>query len=45
MQITYTQKDFEIKNAGEYHDKYVQSDTLLLADVFEIFRNICHFLD
>ena len=22
-------KDFEIKNLGEYHDLYVQSDTLL----------------
>ena len=32
-------KGFETKKLGEYHDLYVQSDTLLLADVFENFKN------
>ena len=32
---------FNIKNLGEYHDLYVQSDTISLADVFESFRNVC----
>ena len=34
-------RDFDEKYLGEYHDLYVQSDTLLLANVFENFRNIC----
>ena len=41
-------KDFEIKTLGEYHNLFVQWDTLLLADVFEDFRNMClkiHELD
>ena len=32
---------FGIKYLGEYHDLYVQSDTLLLADVFENFSDMC----
>ena len=32
---------FKLKNLGEYNDLYVQSDTLLFADVFENFRNKC----
>ena len=34
-------KRFKLKNLGEYHDLNIQSDTLLLADVFENFRNMC----
>ena len=33
-------KDFKIKHFGEHHDLYVQSDTLLLANVFERYANI-----
>ena len=32
---------FEIKNLGEYHDLYVQTDTVLLADVFQKCRCKC----
>ena len=34
-------KNLNKKNLGDYHDFYVQSDTLLLTDVFENFRNKC----
>ena len=34
-------KDFQIKHLVEYHDLHVQSDTLLLADVFKNFQNMC----
>ena len=34
-------KGFKLENLGDYHDLYVQSDTLLLADVFENFRYMC----
>ena len=41
---THAQKVFEelkLKTVGGYHDLYVKSDTILLADVFENFRNKC----
>ena len=34
-------KVFGIRNRGEYHDLYVQTDTLLPENVFEKFRNNC----
>ena len=34
-------KDLEIKEWGRYNDLYIQSDTLLLTDVFNNFRNMC----
>ena len=32
---------FKLNYLGDYHDLYVQSGTLLLADVFENFRDTC----
>ena len=34
-------KSFKLENLGDYHDLYVKSDTLLLAGVFENFRDMC----
>ena len=34
-------KNLNKKKSGENHDLYFQSDTLLLVDVFENFRNKC----
>ena len=39
MQKKYN--ELKINNRGKNHDLYVQNDTLLLADVFENFRNKC----
>ena len=40
----HVQKVFEelkLKNLHEYHDPYVQSDTLMPLDIFGNFRNKC----
>ena len=34
-------KDFEIKKLGEYHHFSVESNKLLLADIFENFQSVC----
>ena len=34
-------KNLSNKNLGDYHDLYVHSDTLLVADVFKSYRNMC----
>ena len=38
-------RTFNINNLGEYYHLYVQSDTALLADVFENFRDKCLDID
>ena len=34
-------REFRIRNMGEYHDLYLKTDTVLLANVFESFRSVC----
>ena len=45
IHITHTKiricEDYETKNLGEHHDFCFQSNTLLTADAFENFQNMC----
>ena len=52
MTVTYPMKiavessnkvltEYKIKTRSDYHDLYLKSDVLFLADVFEEFRNVC----
>ena len=34
-------KGFKLENLGDYHDLYVKSDILSLADVFNNFKDMC----
>ena len=34
-------RDFGIGNLGEYHDLYLRTDVILLANVFKSFRKVC----
>ena len=34
-------RDFGICNLGEYHDLYLRTDVILLANVFKAFENVC----
>ena len=34
-------KEFRIHNLGDYHDLYLRTDVVLLANVYEAFRDTC----
>ena len=34
-------REFGLKDLGEYHDLYLKTDVILLANVFKAFRKVC----
>ena len=35
-------QEFDCKNLGDYHDLYLITDVLILASIFQEFRNVCY---
>ena len=39
--VQHVWKEFRIRNLGDYDDLYLRTDVILLANVFEAFKDTC----